>query len=97
MGELDGEVVQREGEWCRVTHPSGPFSDMLEDQRLTSKVPCSIAAEANGACCMVLELHRGELGVSPCRGVASAEMKSVNGVYGVRLLGLLGLLFGMQY
>ena len=66
--------------WCRATHPSGPFSDMLGDQRLTSKVPCSIAAEAKGACCMALELHKGELGVSSCGGVASAEMKSIYGV-----------------
>ena len=65
MGESNGEVMQREGKWCRATHPSTPFSDMLEDQRLSSEVSCSIAAEVKGACSMALELHTGELGVSP--------------------------------
>ena len=59
---LNGELMHWEGRWCRATHPSAPCSGMLKDQRLTSNVSCSGAAEVKGACSMALELHtRGSL------------------------------------
>ena len=67
--DLNGELMQREGQWCRATHPSAPFSDMLKDQRLTSKVSCSGAAEVKGARSMALELHTRESLAFPLAGV----------------------------
>ena len=84
-GELNGGLMQSDGQWCRRTHPSAPFSDMLKDQRLTSKVLCSIAAEVQKSRVLAVWLgaaYTGELGVSLCGGGFGRD--EFNGVCGVR-------------
>ena len=80
-GKLNGELMRRWGEWSRATHPSGPFSAMLRDQRLTLKGLCSIAAEVKGARSMAVELHTRESLAFPLAGVSFGR-DEFNGVCG---------------